>query len=56
VGRARTTQANQLLDAADLLLAWESWERLRTQQGCTPARARRVLSVALIRLLDPTEE
>jgi TetR/AcrR family transcriptional regulator of autoinduction and epiphytic fitness len=53
VGRART---NQLLDAADLLLAWESWERLRTQQGCTPARARQVLSTALIRLLDPTEE
>jgi TetR/AcrR family transcriptional regulator of autoinduction and epiphytic fitness len=53
LGRAR---ANQLLDAADLLLAWESWERLRTQQGCTPARARRVLSTALIRLLDPTEE
>jgi TetR/AcrR family transcriptional regulator, regulator of autoinduction and epiphytic fitness len=56
VGRARTTD---LLDAADLLLAWESWERLRTQQGCTPARARRVLSAALIRLFDttdPTEE
>lgn len=60
VGRARTaSRANELLDAADLLLAWESWERLRTQQGCTPARARRVLSNALIRLFDttdPTEE
>jgi TetR/AcrR family transcriptional regulator of autoinduction and epiphytic fitness len=53
VGRARTTD---VLEAADLLLAWESWERLRTRQGCTPARARRVLSAALIRLLDPTKE
>jgi TetR/AcrR family transcriptional regulator of autoinduction and epiphytic fitness len=53
VERARTTE---LLDAADLLLAWESWERLRTRQGCSPARARRVLSCALIRLLDPTRE
>lgn len=53
VGQAR---ANELLDAADLLLAWESWERLRFQQGCTPARARRVLATALHRLLDPTKE
>jgi TetR/AcrR family transcriptional regulator of autoinduction and epiphytic fitness len=52
-GRSRATDR---LDAADLLLSWESWERLRTQQGCSPARARRVLSAALIRLLDPTEE
>ena len=53
VGRARATE---LLDAADLLLAWESWERLRTQQGCSPARARRVLAGALVRLLDPPRE
>jgi TetR/AcrR family transcriptional regulator, regulator of autoinduction and epiphytic fitness len=48
--------SNELLDAADLLLAWESWERLRTQQGCSPARARRVLAATLARLLDPTRE
>lgn len=42
----------ELLDAADLLLAWESWERLRSQQGCSPTGARRVLSDALIRLLE----
>lgn len=52
VGRARTTE---LLDAADLLLAWESWERLRVQQGCSPARARRVLAGALVRLFEPRE-
>ena len=54
-GSRATARANELLDAADLLVAWESWERLRTQQGCTPARARRVLSAALIRLFDTTE-
>jgi len=48
--------STELLDAVDLLLAWESWERLRTQQGCSPARARRVLSTALVRLLDPPRE
>jgi TetR/AcrR family transcriptional regulator of autoinduction and epiphytic fitness len=48
-------RAPELLDATDLLLAWESWERLRAQQGCSPARARRVLTAALIRLLDPRE-
>jgi len=53
VGRARTAE---LLEAADLLLAWESWERLRSQQGCSPARARRVLASTLIRLLDPSRE
>jgi TetR/AcrR family transcriptional regulator, regulator of autoinduction and epiphytic fitness len=52
VGRARTAE---LLDAADLLLAWEAWERLRAQQGCTVVRARRVLATALIRLLEPRE-
>jgi AcrR family transcriptional regulator len=47
--------AAEVLDALDLLLAWESWERLRAQQGCSPARARRVLAAALIRLLEPRE-
>jgi AcrR family transcriptional regulator len=52
VGRAR---AAERLDAAHLLLAWESWERLRVQQACPAPRARRVLASALIRLLDPKE-
>ena len=38
------------------LLAWETWDRLRTQQGCSVARARRVLETALTRLLEPTRE
>jgi TetR/AcrR family transcriptional regulator of autoinduction and epiphytic fitness len=48
-------RAPELLDAADLLLAWESWERLRVQQGCATAHARRVVAGALVRLLEPRE-
>lgn len=40
-----------LLDAADLLTSWEAWDRLRTQQGASAARARRVLSATLLALL-----
>jgi TetR/AcrR family transcriptional regulator, regulator of autoinduction and epiphytic fitness len=50
------SDVSAVLDAADALLAWESWERLRTLQACSVARARRVLETALIRLLDPTRE
>ena len=46
----------ELLEAADLLLSWESWERLRSQQGCSTARARRVVGDALIRLLEQPGE
>jgi TetR/AcrR family transcriptional regulator, regulator of autoinduction and epiphytic fitness len=49
-------EAPALLDAADLLLSWESWDRLRTQQGSSVARARRVLETALTRLLEATRE
>jgi TetR/AcrR family transcriptional regulator of autoinduction and epiphytic fitness len=45
-----------LFDAADVLLSWETWDRLRTQQGSSVARARRVLETALTRLLEPTKE
>jgi TetR/AcrR family transcriptional regulator, regulator of autoinduction and epiphytic fitness len=38
------------LDALDLLTSWDAWNRLRTAQGCSVARARRVL-VDLIRNL-----
>jgi hypothetical protein len=55
LGRLGRAQAAEVLDAADLLLAWESWERLRAQQACSPARARRVLAGALNRLLEPRE-
>jgi AcrR family transcriptional regulator len=51
----RRPRSAALLDGADLLLSWEAWERLRTQQGCSLSRARRVLQDALIRLLEPKE-
>jgi AcrR family transcriptional regulator len=41
----------ELLDAAALVLSWPSWETLRTLDGSTQARARRVLERALTALL-----
>jgi AcrR family transcriptional regulator len=38
------------LDALDLVASWDAWNRLRTAQGCSIARARRVL-VDVIRKL-----
>jgi len=32
-----------LLDALDLVTSWDAWNRLRSAQGCAPARAQRVL-------------
>ena len=32
-------EVSAVLDAADVLLAWETWDRLRTQQGSSVARA-----------------
>jgi AcrR family transcriptional regulator len=36
------------LDAAELATSWDAWNRLRTAQGCSVAKARRVV-VALVR-------
>lgn len=55
LGRAGAA-VSAVLDAADVLLTWETWDRLRAQQGCTVARSRRVLETALTRLLEPTRE
>jgi len=38
------------LDALDLVASWDAWNRLRTAQGCSVARARRVVT-DLIRTL-----
>ena len=32
-----------VIDALELVTSWDAWNRLRTAQGCTVARARRVL-------------
>lgn len=40
------------LETLDLLLSWESWARLRREQGLSPAQARKVLESAVGRVLD----
>ncbi len=40
------------MEALDLLLSFESWSRLRREQGLTPKRAREVLEATVRRLLD----
>jgi AcrR family transcriptional regulator len=39
-------------EALDLLLSWESWSRLRREQGLGPEDARRVLEAAVRRVMD----
>lgn len=39
------------VETLDLLLSWESWARLRREQGLAPARAREVLEASVRRLL-----
>jgi AcrR family transcriptional regulator len=39
------------LDAVELATSWDAWNRLRTAQGCTVARARRVVE-QMIRTLS----
>ena len=40
------------LEALDLLLSYESWSRLRREQGLSPKRARDTLAAAVRRILD----
>ena len=40
------------VEALDLLLSFESWTRLRRQQGLPPERARDVLEAAVKRIID----
>ena len=40
------------LETLDLLLSWESWARLRREQGLSPVQARKVLESAVGRVLD----
>jgi AcrR family transcriptional regulator len=41
----------ELLDPLDLLVSWEAWERLRTQQRLSAARARTTLRTSMLTLL-----
>lgn len=42
-----------LLDQLDLVTGWSSWEHLRTQQGYSAERARRVMSDLVTAVLSP---
>jgi AcrR family transcriptional regulator len=45
----------ELLDALDAVTSWDVWNRLRTAQGCTVARARRVLERTIRTLTERAE-
>ena len=51
--RLEEPERGELLDALVVTVSWSSWETLRTLDGSTQARARRVLERALTALLVP---
>lgn len=40
------------LDALDALTSWDAWNRLRTAQGCSVSRARRILTATTRTLVE----
>jgi AcrR family transcriptional regulator len=50
-GRAKAT----VLDELDLLLGWAAWDTLRTNQGCSPDRARKLVTELVTAVLTPYE-
>jgi TetR/AcrR family transcriptional regulator of autoinduction and epiphytic fitness len=41
-----------VIDAVDALTSWDAWNRLRTAQGCSVAKARRVLNRSIRTLVE----
>ena len=41
-----------VLDAVDALTSWDAWNRLRSAQGCSVARARRILTSTIRTLIE----
>ena len=41
-----------VFDALDAITSWDAWNRLRTAQGCSVARARRVLGESIRKLTE----
>jgi AcrR family transcriptional regulator len=41
-----------VLDAIDALASWDAWNRLRRAQGCSVARARRILTSTIRTLIE----
>jgi len=44
-----------VLEAVDATLSWDTWNRLRAAQGCSPARAQRVLTRMVTVLLEGSD-
>ena len=40
------------LDAVDALVSWDAWNRLRTAQGCSVSRARRILESTIRTIVE----
>jgi TetR/AcrR family transcriptional regulator of autoinduction and epiphytic fitness len=41
-----------VLDAVDAVASWDAWNRLRNAQGCSIARARRILTRTITTLIE----
>lgn len=41
-----------MLDAVDAVASWDAWNRLRSAQGCSVARARRILTRTITTLIE----
>jgi hypothetical protein len=48
------TLTSDALDALELVTSWDAWNRLRAAQGCSVARARRVVTDVVRNLTEGT--
>ena len=54
LARQSGTARRDLLDAIEVATSWSTWNLLRTEQGCSVARARAVVTRTLTALLSTT--
>ena len=52
LSRRDLAERRDLLDAVDMATSWEAWNVLRAMEGCSVARARRIVSRVLVRTLS----
>ena len=55
VVRGAVADDGLLFETLDMLLSYDTWERLRREQGLSEARAREVLETTIARILPPPE-